>query len=491
MVFNSLEYAIFLPIVLGLYWLLSHRKQNLLLLAASYVFYGAWDVRFLGLMIISTLTDFTVGRLLERTEDDRRRKRIFMISLVVNLGILGFFKYANFFTASAARLLKGFGLQPHLPVLHILLPIGISFYTFHGISYTFDVYRRQIRATDNLLNFACFVSFFPQLVAGPIGRAHIQLPQFENPRKKPPPEDVRSALFLILLGLFKKVAIADGLAPFVASSFGAASHAGWPSLLVGMYAFAFQIYGDFSGYSDIARGSARLFGIELIKNFDQPYLSRNITEFWRTWHISLSSWLRDYLYVPVGGNRGSSLATYRNIMITMLLGGLWHGARWTFVVWGGLHGAYLVGHRLFMGRRARARADEQPIGRPLGPRGRVREEGPPRLHWSDIVPAVLTFHLVCLAWIFFRAQTFGEAFHYIGGIVTLRSGGHLDPNAVWTLAFAAIAIIGIDLVQRQANSETPVLGWHPIARGLVYGSLLIPVILFTGGVAVPFIYFQF
>jgi len=488
-VFNSLEYALFLPVVLGLYWLLPHRPQNALLLVASYVFYGAWDVRFLGLMMVSTVTDFTVGRLLARTDDDARRKRIFMISLIVNLGILGFFKYFNFFIDSAAGLLQGLGLQPNLPTLRVLLPIGISFYTFHGISYTFDVYRRHIDATDDLLTFACFVAYFPQLVAGPIGRAHIQLPQFEQSRKRPPAEDVRSALFLILLGLFKKVAIADGLAPFVSRAFGSASSAGAPTLLIGMYAFALQIYGDFSGYSDIARGSSRLFGIELIKNFDQPYLSRNITQFWRTWHISLSTWLRDYLYVPLGGNRRGELAVYRNLMITMLLGGLWHGARWTFVIWGGLHGIFLAAHRAFSKRRPAVESERLPA-RPVEERGRVRE-GPPPFRARDILPALGTFHLVCLAWIFFRADSFHQAFNFIAGILTFRHHGKIDANAVWILAFAVVAILVIDLVQRNEGTDTPVITWRPVLRGVAYATLLVPIILFSGGATVPFIYFQF
>ena len=487
MVFNSVQYAIFLPIVLLLYWLLPHKPQNVLLLIASYVFYGAWDYRFLGLMMISTLTDFTVGRLLERTEDERRRKRIFGVSLLVNLGILGFFKYFNFFIDSGGRLLHAAGLNPNLPVLRVLLPIGISFYTFHGISYTFDVYRRHIRATRNLLTFACFVAFFPQLVAGPIGRAHIQLPQFENPRRRPNREEIRSGLLLILQGLFKKVFIADGLAPFVNSTFGGASRAGSATLLIGMYAFALQIYGDFSGYTDIARGSSRLFGIELIKNFEQPYLSRNITDFWRTWHISLSTWLRDYLYVPLGGNRRSRWTTYRNIMLTMLIGGLWHGARWTFVVWGGLHGLFLVGHRLYSG--GRRRTSEAPIGTSLDDRGRVRDRPPP-FGARDVVPALLTFHLVCFAWIFFRADSFHQAFTYIAGLVSLR-GGPLDKNFLFVLVLAGVAALVVDVVQRNSGSDTVVLTWPPVVRGLAYATFVLGVVMFSGGIPVPFIYFQF
>jgi D-alanyl-lipoteichoic acid acyltransferase DltB (MBOAT superfamily) len=422
-------------------------------------------------MLFSTITDFTVGRWLERTEDDRRRRQIFLISLFVNLGILGFFKYFNFFIDSTAGLLDNLGLQPNLPTLRILLPVGISFYTFHGISYTFDVYRRQIRATHNLLDFACFIAFFPQLVAGPIGRAHIQLPQFEQERARPTAQGVRSAFFLILLGLFKKVAIADALSPYVDQAFRGSSRAGAVTLLIGMYAFALQIYGDFSGYTDIARGSARLLGIELIRNFEQPYLSRNITEFWRRWHISLSTWLRDYLYVSLGGNRGSRLSTYRNIMLTMLLGGLWHGAAWTFVIWGGLHGLFLIAHRAF-GRPQRYDAE------------------PGSVRMRDALPILATFHLVCVAWIFFRANSLQQAVTYITGILTLR-GGSINVNAAALLLASAVAMLIIDVLQRNRHTETPVLDWSPVARGVAYAVMVVAILIFSGGTPVPFIYFQF
>jgi D-alanyl-lipoteichoic acid acyltransferase DltB (MBOAT superfamily) len=350
--------------------------------------------------------------------------------------------------------------------------VGISFYTFHGISYSFDVYRRHIRATDDPITFAVFVAYFPQLVAGPIGRAQIQLPQFERARIRPSADQVRSGLFLILLGLFKKVAIADALAPFVNTAFGSAKTAGAVQLLLGAYAFALQIYGDFSGYSDIARGSSRLLGIELIRNFDQPYLSRNITDFWRTWHISLSTWLRDYLYIPLGGNRGGTVATYRNLMLTMLIGGLWHGAAWTFVAWGGLHGLFLCAHRALGRRRPRAESHMTP-------------------HWRrDILPILGTFHLVCLAWIFFRASTFQQAFDYLRGIVTLRSGP-VDTDFVVLLAFAIVAVLIIDISQRHGALHTAILDWPAPARGVMYASWIVPIVVFSGGKPVPFIYFKF
>ena len=333
MVFNSYAFALFLPIVLGGYWLLKgHRRQNAWLLVASYVFYGAWDVRFLLLMWFTTLVDFFVGKRLQREGDERTRRRVLALSLVVNLGVLATFKYFGFFTDSFASLASSVGVEVDPPTLQLLLPIGISFYTFHGISYTVDVYRRHIDAVDDLPTFAVFVAYFPQLVAGPIGRATIQLPQFQNDRELPDADHARSGAWLILIGLLKKIVIADSLAPLVNETWAAVETRSALALVLAAIGFSLQIYGDFSGYTDIARGVSRLFGIELLRNFDQPYLSRNITEFWRRWHISLSTWLRDYLYVPLGGNRKTARRTSFNLFATMLLGGLWHGAAWTFVI---------------------------------------------------------------------------------------------------------------------------------------------------------------
>jgi alginate O-acetyltransferase complex protein AlgI len=469
--FNSLQYAAFLPIVLLIYWRLPRRPQNVLLLIASYVFYGAFDWRFLGLLWISTLTDYTVGRLLEVTDDAVRRKRIFAVSLVVNLGILGFFKYFDFFTSDGTHFLAHLGIHLAPPVLRILLPVGISFYTFHGMSYTFDVYRRDIEPTHSLLNFAVFVAFFPQLVAGPIGRAHLQLPQFERDRTRPDWDETRRAVFLILLGLFKKIAIADMLAPYVNNAFASPKTTSFVGLLVGAWAFGFQIYGDFSGYSDIARGSAYLLGIDLPENFNQPYFSRSITEFWRRWHISLSNWLRDYLYIPLGGNRGREVATYRNLMLVMLIGGLWHGAATTFVVWGGLHGLYLCTERRFT---SVAREDY-------------------RRPWSlrrDLVRTVFTFQLVSLAWVFFRAPSITGALHYLSDIAHLQRGV-TDHTAVFLLALAAAVMVFIDYVQLRARDHTAFVNWNPAVRGLMYGLMIVPIVIFSGGTPVPFIYFRF
>ena len=406
MFFNSFEYAVFLPVVLVLYWTVLRRRQNALLLVASYVFYAAWDWRFLGLLVLSTVTDFSVGRRLATSDEVSDRRRLVGISLLVNLGILGFFKYFNFFADSFADLMGNFGLAPSAPTLQVILPVGISFYTFQTLAYTIDVYRRKKEPEQSLLDFAVYVAFFPQLVAGPIERAQRLLPQIKATRTSLSYEQIRSGVFLILIGLVRKVVIADSMAPIVNNAFGSADRAGAGTLMVGIVAFALQIYGDFAGYSDIARGSSRLLGIELMENFNQPYLSRNITHFWRTWHISLSTWLRDYLYIPLGGNRKGTAKTYRNLMLTMLLGGLWHGAAWTFVVWGGLHGLYLIVHRQV--------------------RHITKKDPSDSFEWRDLLPAFVTFNLVNVAWIFFRAESFTQAFDYLGGLVTLRPGlaGH-------------------------------------------------------------------
>lgn len=469
MIFNSIEYALFLPVVFGSYWLLRRhvRWQNALLLVASYVFYGSWDYRFLSLIIISTLVDYEVGRRIHRTDEERARKRLLILSLAVNLGILGFFKYFNFFIESATTMLTTIGLEPNPPLLDILLPVGISFYTFQTISYTFDIYRDRMEPTKDLLTFATYVAFFPQLVAGPIERARRLLPQLEVGRSLDVTR-LRSGLGLILLGLFKKVAIADVMAGIANDAFAGSATAGAPALIMGVYAFSLQIYGDFSGYTDIARGSARLFGIELMENFKQPYLSRNITEFWRTWHVSLSDWLRDYLYIPLGGNRQGRWRTYQNLMITMLLGGLWHGAAWGFVIWGGLHGLYLAVHRRFREKVSRQ---------------------PEPWRWRDLGLTLITFHVVSLTWIPFRAESFTQASQYIQGL--LGRSGEVQESFLALLVPATLVIFAIDLIQRNSGYELFFLRWRPAIRGFAYSMMVVPIIIFSGGQTTPFIYFQF
>jgi alginate O-acetyltransferase complex protein AlgI len=469
--FNSVQYAVFFAVFLVVYWRMGRKPQNVLLLAASYVFYAAFDYRFLGLLVLSTGLDYYFGLAVDRPGDDRLRRRWLYASLAVNLGILGIFKYYDFFADSASRMLQRAGLDVHPPLLRILLPVGISFYTFHGISYVFDIYRRHIQPTRSLLDYSVFVAFFPQLVAGPIGRAHLQLPQFGRDRKRPDRDRVEEALALILTGLFKKVVIADGVSGIVTAGFASPADAGALTLLAAAWGFALQIYGDFSGYTDIARGSAWLLGIDLPENFRQPYLSRSITEFWRRWHISLSNWLRDYLYIPLGGNRGSDLATYRNLILTMLLGGLWHGASWTFVVWGGLHGALLAGDRL---------------------RGRDRDDAERPLRWRrDWWRVLVTANLAAALFVIFRATTLGEAIDVFGGIITGRGGWTVEVNTVLVLGTAALATLVLDLAFRRSMGQVPLAGARPELVGVMAGLLLVLLLVFSGGTPLPFIYFQF
>lgn len=345
MVFNSLTFLIFLGIVLLLYYRLGHRGQNWMLIAASYVFYGWWDYRFVALLLFTTFFDYSCALWIEAETNPTKRRWLLASSIAVNLGVLCIFKYFNFFAESLQSSMALLGVRLSFPMLHVVLPVGISFYTFLSMSYTIDVYRRQLRATHNPTDFMLYVAYFPHLVAGPIVRASILLPQCQKPRRLNP-EEVANGFWLILLGYVKKVVIADRLAQAVQWGFsrGGPPFADASSWLV-LYAFAFQIYGDFSGYSDIARGLAKLMGFELVENFRAPYLVSNPAAFWRHWHISLSTWLRDYLYIPLGGNRHGRIKTYRNLFLTMLLGGLWHGAGIAYVLWGLYHGILLACHR--------------------------------------------------------------------------------------------------------------------------------------------------
>lgn len=468
MIFNSVQYALFLGVVVALYWWLPRRGQNVLIVAASYVFYGAWDARFLSLIVLSTVVDFVVGRQLGREGlRDPARRGWLLVSVGVNLGILGFFKYAGFFATSFAGLLGHFDVEVAPFVLDVVLPVGISFYTFQTLSYTIDVYRRHLEPTDSLLDFAAYVAFFPQLVAGPIERATNLLPQFQAPRQRPDAALVRSALGLIGLGLVLKVAVADAIGPYVDQAYGDPAAASGRFLALATYGFALQVYADFAGYTAIARGSARLLGIELMRNFQQPYLSTNITDFWRTWHMSLSGWLRDYLYVPLGGNRGSSVRTGTNLVLTMLLGGLWHGAGWNFVIWGGLHGLYLVVHRRYR-------------------RGALR----PELSLRDLPRILATFHVVTFAYIFFRSPTFGDAMTVIANIATWRAG-ELPVDMGWVLALTALLTLTIDLAQRRTGWQFPFPAWPRPARGLAYGTAALVFLVFSGQPIQPFVYFQF
>jgi len=407
MLFNSLDFAVFLPIVFVLYWFVfkkSIRSQNFLIVIASYFFYGWWDWRFLALIAFSTLVDFIVGKQLDKAEDRHLRKSLLVLSILVNIGLLGFFKYYNFFLDNFITAFTFMGMPIKANSLNIILPVGISFYTFQTMSYSIDVYRRKLRATKDLVAFSAFVSFFPQLVAGPIERASNLLPQFFE-RRKFDYLQAKDGLRQVLWGLFKKLVIADNCAEFANTIFNNSTEYGGSTLVLGAVFFTFQIYGDFSGYSDIAIGTSRLFGFNLMQNFAFPYFSRDIAEFWRRWHISLSTWFRDYLYIPLGGSKGSKVQQIRNIFIIFLVSGFWHGANWTFIVWGALNAIYFIPLLLFGTNRKNLETVAMDKRRPS-----LRE-------FSSILG---TFALTVFSWIFFRAESMSHAMSYISGIFTAQ-----------------------------------------------------------------------
>lgn len=474
MLFNSLDFLIFFPIVFLSYWLLTRRAQNALLLASSYVFYAWWDWRFLGLIVFSSALDYGVGRGMAASEVPSRRRAFLALSLVSNLGLLGFFKYCNFFIASASDLLVAAGLEPNLRALEIVLPVGISFYTFQTLSYTIDLYKRQIEAETDPVAFFAFVAFFPQLVAGPIERASNLLGQFARDREFDP-RTAASACGQIVWGLFKKVVIADTLAGFVDAAYTNPA-AGGTELLLATIFFAFQIYCDFSGYSDIAIGCARLFGIDLMRNFAYPYFSRDVGEFWRRWHISLSTWFRDYVFIPLGGSRVGPLKLLRNALATFVLSGFWHGANLTFIVWGFLHAIYFwVGTRILAKR---------PAGELPGGAGRL-----PSLR--SVVQMAITFVLVVFAWIFFRADSLTHATSVISAIAT-------DTAWLDVLGYGKAKpkiLIGVLLVlewiyRGHAHPFEAMMERPRLARGFAY-ALIVSIVLLGGSANAPFVYFQF
>lgn len=477
MFFDTPVYAVFLTLVALLYWRLRWRQQNVLLLVASYVFYGWWDPRFLVLIALSTVVDFYCATAIAGSEDTRRRRLLLSMSLAINFGFLGVFKYFNFFMDSFAATLQMLGFhQTPIAVLRILLPPGISFYTFQEVAYIVDVYKGKLRPAESLVDYALFISLFPHLIAGPIQRPSHLLPQVQAPRRFDN-ERFFNGLLLILAGLFRKAVIADNCALLADAAF--SGRMGPPNLAVvaiGTYAFAWQIYGDFSGYSDIARGSAQLLGFHFMVNFRQPYLATSLQDFWRRWHISLSTWLRDYLYIPLGGNRDGERRTYRNLMLTMLLGGLWHGANWTYVIWGGIHGCGLAIERAF--RRSMGLAQ--------------RDESAPVALWSPSawVSRIVIFHLVCLAWIFFRAPSFAEAVNFLSGIGSLR----WVPE--YGLAFRFLALFSaplfvIDLFN-ESRGEEYLLETSLVFRRVAVGMAMMGVVtLFAANQLNAFIYFRF
>jgi alginate O-acetyltransferase complex protein AlgI len=540
MIFNSIEFFLFLPIVYLIYCRLSHRRQNIFLLAASYFFYGWWDIRFLYLITLSTSVDYCAGILIDKGKIssrhllpaigyvvlsgisflgigsymlgqnllqslwmtaagvgasfsffllvlllerkalglsmERKRKIYLASSVIVNLGILAAFKYFNFFVDSAQTVLAGMGFPDvSLTTLNVILPVGISFYTFQTLSYSIDIYRRKLKSTENYLDFALFVSYFPQLVAGPIERASHLLPAIQSPRTLKLQQTL-DGICLISYGMFKKVVIADGLAGAVDAVYGTSGAVSSVDIAIATLFFALQIYCDFSGYSDIARGASKMLGIELMLNFRLPYFSRSPSEFWQRWHISLSSWLRDYLYIPLGGNRGGTVATYRNLMTTMLLGGLWHGAAWNFVLWGGYHGFLLCLYRAipesfqswWSGSRTRAA---------LG-------------FWLSMA---LFFVFTLYGWLLFRAVSFEQIATFTSSLLQLKGLG--DPLTVPIPPFSALLGLPI-LMGYELASYAAEKGWHPpapvqVLRPALYGLMLFAFIASLSTPPAQFIYFQF
>jgi len=480
MLFDTPVYLLFLTLVVLTYWRLNWRQQNAFLLVASYFFYGWWDWRFLGLIFISTVVDFHCARYIARSQNTNKRKALLTLSLLVNISFLGTFKYFNFFVDSLAGALHALGIrQVPLTPFYILLPPGISFYTFQEIAYIVDVFYKKLEPAESFVDYALFISLFPHLIAGPIQRPSHLLPQTQAPRFF---DESRffGGLMLILSGLFRKCVIADNCALLADAAFG--GRLGEPSLSVlaiGTYAFAWQIYGDFSGYSDIARGSAQLLGFHFMVNFRQPYLAVTLQEFWRRWHISLSTWLRDYLYIPLGGKRAGELKTYRNLMLTMLLGGLWHGANWTFVIWGAIHGIGLSIERI--GRRLFFRNSDSP---------KASGSGTSLFSPFDWMRRVILFHLVCLTWIFFRARSLKEASSLLSGVCTLT----WRPEFATAFKFLAAFTLPLFLMDLslEYRGEEYLFEKRPEAYRVAVGFLLLLVVtLFAANQVNAFIYFQF
>lgn len=470
MQFNSFVFWIFFAVVLLLVRLLPHRGQNRMLLVASYVFYAWWDWRFLSLIVISTCVDYFVALGISTSQNRRRKRVLCIVSVCVNLSILGVFKYYGFFADQLGHILSVIGLTLGPASRSIILPLGISFYTFQTMSYTIDVFRGTAEPERNFFDFALYVSFFPQLVAGPIERASRLLPQITSPRTYTSAA-FSEGLLLIITGLFKKIVIADNMAPLVNTIFARSSPVSGLECWIAVYAFALQIYGDFSGYSAIARGTARLLGFNLMTNFRMPYMASSPAEFWRRWHISLSTWLRDYLYVPMGGNRHGTAVTYRNIAITMLLGGLWHGASWTFIAWGAYHGALLLAFRPFE-RRIQAAGT-----RPTGP--------------LRILKTAVFFHLVCLGWLLFRSDTIGQAATMARFMFTNFTVTPMISYGAATILFFAGPLLLLESWYERSGDMLCLLKIHWILRAAVYCYFVLMILIFQPEANNVFIYFRF
>lgn len=479
MLFNSIEFLVFLPLVFCCYWLLVKRLQwqNVLVVAASYLFYGWWDWRFLLLIAFTSFCSYVSGILLEKNEGRRRHQKwINAANITLNLLVLGLFKYFNFFSGNLAVLFRSLGYEPGWVTLDIILPVGISFYTFQALSYTIDVYQKKIRPTHNMVTFFAYISFFPQLVAGPIERATHLLPQFACPRRF----DYGKALDgmrQVLWGFFKKVVVADNCAVAVTVIFNNYTHQSGSTLLLGAVLFTFQIYGDFSGYSDIAIGTARLFGIDLMKNFHFPYFSRDIAEFWRRWHISLNTWFRDYVYIPLGGSRGSKGMVFRNTMIIFWLSGFWHGANWTFIVWGAYHALLFL--PLLLLRKNRKYRDTVAAGRLL-PTG------------SELLQMGLTFGWVMIGWVIFRAENMTQAMGYLGNMFSASLFSWPEWKGREIALGGILILLLVEWIQR-CKEHTLVIDRqipHQGIRWSIYYMLVLLILMF-GGESVDFIYFQF
>lgn len=487
MLFNSIDFAIFLPIVFILYWFVTNKSlkaQNLLLLFASYFFYACWDWRFLFLLCFSTLLDYFTGLKIADAQNIRLRKFWLWLSISVNLGFLGVFKYYNFFAQSFAEAIANVGFQVNPWTLKVILPVGISFYTFHGLSYVIDIYYQKIKPEKNFVDYSVFVSFFPLLVAGPIERATHLLPQIKKERTFDYAKAV-DGLRQILWGLFKKIVIADQCAEYANMIFNNYTDYSGTTLLLGAVFFAFQIYGDFSGYSDIALGTARLFGIELLRNFAFPYFSRDIAEFWRRWHISLSSWFRDYLYIPLGGSKGGKWMRVRNTFVIFIVSGFWHGANWTFIVWGLLNALYIMPSIILGTNRINLDTVAQEKYLPS---------------FKELFSILTTFMLTVIAWIFFRAENINHAIGFLKNMcvgITQKAGYVETLNlAYWKVGYIIIIIFTFLMVEWSARQHQYALekfgfNHHRIYRWTFYSLLLFFIGVFMNTEETPFIYFQF
>jgi alginate O-acetyltransferase complex protein AlgI len=475
MIFNSFEYLIFLPISFLLYWFVfgkSLKLQNLLLLVLSYVFYAWWDWRFLSLIIFSSFVDYHSGLFINKAKKIRDRRFWLTLSMVTNLGFLGIFKYFNFFADSLRDFFLQFDYHLGDLTLDVILPVGISFYTFQTMSYTIDVYRGKIKPTKSIIDFFVFVSFFPQLVAGPIERATNLLPQFQK-RRFFKYEQAVDGMRQILWGLFKKIVVADNAAIVVNVVFANPGDLNASTLMVGVVFFAFQIYGDFSGYSDIAIGTAKLFGFKLMQNFSYPYFSRDIAEFWRRWHISLSTWFRDYLYIPLGGSRGGDWLKVKNIFIIFIVSGFWHGANWTFIIWGALNALYILPLVLF--NKNRINLEIVAFNSYL-----------PNL--KEIISILFTFTITCIAWVFFRADSLSSALSYLIGLFSLNDFG-LPTVDLKPFGYIFV-LIAVEWIQRRKVHGLDLNNVPMVYRWVFYFLLVMSIILF-GAKSDSFIYFQF